>query len=144
MASNMGKFYLKMICYGIWYLVRAYKELSVYYNVVDSYLFGTTKYILLAIFSIIAYHTILLMVFIVKWLAFGLYALYSFIHAKFSGEVVSSVANTASEIVTATSELNAAAAATAATAAAGAANAAKLAGAGHAFEAKGADAEFEF
>jgi hypothetical protein len=99
MASQMNKFTLKCIAYGIWYISKAAKPLSEYYKKADEYSFGTAKYILMILLFIVLYYVSITLFAVVKFLVVRLYTLVMLIVNLVRGKGATKAAEQAAQSV---------------------------------------------
>ncbi len=76
MASGMSTTLLKFIAYGMWYMSKAAKPLGELYKTIDTYTFGSARYLFFGLFALVMYYVSMFIFFIIKFVVAKLYAVY--------------------------------------------------------------------
>lgn len=100
MASGMSTTFLKFIAYGIWYMSKAAKPLGELYKTIDTYTFGSARYLAFGLFALVMYYISMFVFFIIRIVVGQLYALYLVVSGSKAAAVTAGVASkVASEVV---------------------------------------------
>lgn len=92
MASGMNTTLLKFIAYGMWYMSKAAKPLGELYKTIDTYTFGSARYLFFGLFALVMYYISMFVFFIIKFFVAKLYALYLVVSGSKAAAVTAGVA----------------------------------------------------
>lgn len=89
--SSLDAYILKMIFNLLIFMASCYNPIVSTYNTVDTYTFGSARYLVLILVGIIVYYCSVITWFCMKWVFLRLLAVYVFIVNSFSGSNASTI-----------------------------------------------------